>query len=82
MNEAKPPAPEIKPVAVFMDRGMVVTREFISRDGRVLAGYRAIPEAAGFPAWARRGDLVRGFSERTLCWFPRQTPPAPGSWPG
>jgi hypothetical protein len=70
MNEAKPPLPEIKPVAVFVDRGTVVTQEFVSRDGHVLAGYRTTLEAAGFPAWTRCGDLVRGFSEKTLCWFP------------
>lgn len=69
MSAAKAPVYEIKPCASFVDRGTVVTQEFISRDGHVLAGYRAIPEAAGFPAWERRGDLVRGFAEKTLCWF-------------
>src|SRR5262249_30385747 len=59
MNEAKLPLPEIKPVAVFVDRGQVITQEFISHDGRVLAGYRAIPEAAGFPAWEQRGKEAR-----------------------
>jgi hypothetical protein len=70
MNEAKSSASEIKPVAVFLDRGKIITQEFVSRDGHVLAGYRTIPEAAGFPAWERNGDIVRGFSEKTLCWFP------------
>ncbi len=69
MSEATPPVSEIKPVAVFVDRGTVVTQEFVSRDGHVLAGYRTIPEAAGFPAWERNGDIVRGFSEKTLWWF-------------
>lgn len=69
MNEATPPVPEIKPVAVFVDRGRVITQEFISRDGHILAGYRTTPEAAGFPAWARRGDIVNGFREATYCWF-------------
>ena len=50
MSEAKPPLPEIKPVAVFVDQGTVITQEFVSRDGYVLAGYRTTPEAAGFPA--------------------------------
>jgi predicted nucleic acid-binding Zn-ribbon protein len=39
MNEAKSSTAEIKPVAVFLDRGKVVTQEFVSRDGHVLAGY-------------------------------------------
>lgn len=69
MNEATPSVPEIKPVAVFIDRGTVVTQEFISRDGRILAGYRTTPGAAGFPAWARRGDIVNGFRETTRRWF-------------
>jgi len=69
MNEATPPVPEIKPVAVFVDRGRVITQEFISRDGHILAGYRTMPEAAGFPAWARRGDIVNGFRETTYRWF-------------
>lgn len=70
MNEAKSPLPDIKPVAMFLDQGKVVTQEFVSRDGHILAGYRTIPEAAGFPAWVRHGDFVRGFLERTLSWFP------------
>src|SRR5882724_1939732 len=69
MNEAKSSASEIKPVAVFLDRGKVITQEFVSRDGCVLAGYRAIPEAAGFPAWERRGDIMNGFRETTRRWF-------------
>jgi len=69
MSEAKPSASEIKPVAVFVDRGTVITQEFVSRDGYVLAGYRTTPEAAGFPAWARRGDIVNGFRETTYRWF-------------
>jgi uncharacterized protein len=40
MNEAKSSASEIKPVAVFLDRGKVITQEFVSRDGHVLIGYR------------------------------------------
>jgi hypothetical protein len=69
MNETKPPAPDLKPVAVFLDRGRVITQEFISRDGHILAGYRTTPEATGFPAWARRGDIVNGFRETTRRWF-------------
>jgi len=69
MNEAKSPAPDVKPVAVFLDRGRVITQEFVSRDGHVLAGYRTTLEAAGFPAWARRGDIVNGFREATRRWF-------------
>src|SRR5262245_62566198 len=69
MSEAKLSVPEIKPVAVFVDRGTVVTQEFVSRDGRVLAGYRTTPEAAGFPAWVRTGDIVIGFREVTSRWF-------------
>jgi hypothetical protein len=69
MNEAKPSLPEIKPMAVFIDRGTVITEEFVSRDGHILAGYRAIPEAAGFPAWTRHGDIVSGFREATYRWF-------------
>ena len=72
MNEAKPPLPEIKPVAVFVDRGTVITQEFVSRDGHILAGYRTTLEAAGFPAWARRGDIVEGFRETTRRWFPSE----------
>jgi hypothetical protein len=70
MNEAKPPLPEIKPVAVFLDQGKVITQEFVSRDGHVLVGYRTTLEAAGFPAWERRGDIVEGFRETTRRWFP------------
>src|SRR5207245_8665590 len=69
MNGAKPPLPEIKPMAVFVDRGTVVTQEFVSHDGYILAGYRAIREAAGFPAWAWHGDIVNGFRETTSRWF-------------
>ncbi len=47
MNEAKAPLFEIKPVAMFVDRGTVVTQEFVSPDGRVLAGYRAITDRGG-----------------------------------
>lgn len=72
MNDAKSPEPQIKPVAVFLDRGKVITQEFVSRDGHVLAGYRTILEAAGFPAWERRGNLVNGFRETSLCWFPTE----------
>jgi hypothetical protein len=70
MSEAKPLLPEIKPVAVFLDQGKVITQEFVSRDGHVLAGYRTTLEAAGFPAWERRGDIVEGFRETTRRWFP------------
>ena|SRR5215510_11557565 len=70
MSAAKAPLPEIKPVAVFLARGKVVTQEFISADGQVLAGYRSVPEAQGFPAWEQYGDLILGFSEKTLTWFP------------
>jgi len=69
MSEAKPSVSEIKPVAVFVDRGRVITQEFVSRDGHILAGYRAISEAAGFPAWVRAGDIVNGFREVTSRWF-------------
>jgi hypothetical protein len=69
MGEAKPLLPEIKPVAVFVDRGKIITQEFVSRDGYVLAGYRTTPEAAGFPAWARRGDIVNGFRVAIHRWF-------------
>ena len=70
MNEAKALLFEIKPVAMFVDRGTVVVQEFVSPDGRVLAGYRAIPDAAGFPAWTRLGDIVTGFREADRQWFP------------
>jgi len=69
MDEAKTPEPQIKPVAMFLDRGQVITQEFVSRDGYVLAGYRAIPDAAGFPAWERRGNVVDGFRESSRRWF-------------
>jgi hypothetical protein len=69
MSEATPSVSEIKPVAVFVDRGKVITQEFVSRDGYVLAGYRTTPEAAGFPAWERRGDIVNGFRGTTRRWF-------------
>ena len=72
MNEAKSPAAEIKPVAVFVDQGTVITQEFISRDGHVLAGYRTTLEVDGFPAWERRGDIVEGFRETTRRWFPSE----------
>ena len=72
MNEAKPPLPEVKPVAVFLDQGKVITQEFVSRDGHTLAGYRTTLEVDGFPAWARRGDIVEGFRETTRCWFPSE----------
>jgi hypothetical protein len=64
--------PEIKPVATFLERGKVITWEFISPDGHVLAGYRSVPEATGFPAWEQCGDLIMGFSERVLRWFPTE----------
>jgi hypothetical protein len=70
MKETKTPASDIKPIAMFLDQGKLITQEFISRDGRILAGHRMIPEAAGFPAWVRQGDVVRGFSEKTVFWFP------------
>ncbi|HJY80274.1 MAG TPA: hypothetical protein VKK81_04240 [Candidatus Binatia bacterium] len=72
MNEAKTPELQIKPVAVFLDRGKVITQEFVSRDGHVLAGYRATPDAAGFPSWVRYGNVVDGFRERSLRWFPTE----------
>ena len=59
-------------MAVFLDRGKVITQEFVSRDGQVLAGYRTISEAAGFPAWKRWGNIVDGFREISLCWFPTE----------
>jgi hypothetical protein len=61
---------EIKPVAMWVDRGTVVTQEFVSPDGHVMAGYRAIPDAAGFPAWKRQGNIVAGFCETSRQWFP------------
>jgi hypothetical protein len=72
MNDARTPEPQIKPVAVFLDRGKIITQEFVSRDGHVLAGYRTIPDAAGFPAWERCGNIVDGFRETSLCWFPTE----------
>lgn len=51
MQDAKVLTPEIKPVAMHLDRGKLITQEFISGDGHVLAGYRRIPEVTGFPAW-------------------------------
>ncbi len=60
---------EIKPVAMFVDRGTVVSREFMSHDGRVIAGYRARPGVVGFPAWTRLGDLVTGHRETGRQWF-------------
>ncbi len=70
MDAAKPSVREPKPVATWLERGAVVIEEFLSSDGRVLAGYRAIPEAAGFLAWDRSGDLVQGFSAATYRWLP------------
>lgn len=70
MKEANPFTLEIKPVAVFLDQGKVITQEFVSRDGHTLAGYRTSPDAGRFPAWERRGDIVEGFRETTRRWFP------------
>jgi hypothetical protein len=69
MSETKLSLPEIKPMAVFVYRGTVVTQEFVSRDGHIFAGYRTTPETAGFPAWVRNGDIVIGFREATRRWF-------------
>ena len=69
MSEAKAPVLEIKPVAMYVDRGTVVTQEFVSPDGHIMAGYRAIPDAAGFPAWTRQGSIVAGFRETDRQWF-------------
>ena len=41
-----------------VDRETVVMQEFMSRDGRVIAGYRAHPGVVGFPAWIRLSDMV------------------------
>ncbi len=51
MNEAKPPLPEIKPVAVFLDQGKVITQEFVSRDGHTSAteGIRSTGEGRQAP---------------------------------
>lgn len=70
MSEAKAPVFEIKPVAMCVDRGTVVTQEFVSPDGHVMAGYHAIPDAAGFPAWTRQGSIIAGFRETDRQWFP------------
>ena len=69
---AKPPVREIKPVAIFVAHGKVITWEFLSPDGSVLAGYRSVAEAAGFLAWERYGDLIMGFSGKTHAWFPTE----------
>jgi hypothetical protein len=61
---------KIKPVAQCVDRGKLITQDFISTDGRILAGYRMVPEATGFPAWIRSGDLNRGYGEKMVFWFP------------
>jgi hypothetical protein len=70
MSEAKVPLFESKPVAVCVNQGVVVTQEFVSPDGHVMAGYHAIPDAVGFPAWARQGNIVAGFRETDRQWFP------------
>ncbi|MBI3796361.1 MAG: hypothetical protein HY268_05230 [Deltaproteobacteria bacterium] len=57
---------------MFLDQGKIVTQEFVSPDGHVLAGYQSVPEAQGFPAWEQYGDLILGFSEKTLAWFPTE----------
>lgn len=72
MNEAQAGARDIKPVSVFLDQGKIVTQEFVSPDGHVLASYQSVPEAQGFPAWEQYGDLILGFSEKTLTWFPTE----------
>lgn len=70
MNEAKESLFEIRPVAMWIDQGTVATQEFVSPDGHVMAGYRATPDAAGFPAWTRHGDIAAGFRETDRQWFP------------
>ncbi len=70
MAEGHASPSKIKPVAQCVDRGKLITQDFISTDGRILAGYRTVPEAAGFPAWIRSGDLKRGYSEKMVFWFP------------
>ncbi len=72
MHEAQACARDIKPVTVCLEQGKIVAREFVSPDGQVLAGYRSVPEARGFPAWEQYGDLILGFSEKTLTWFPTE----------
>lgn len=72
MNSAPASLPDVKPVAMWIDQGTVVTQEFISRDGVILAGYRSLPETEGFPAWERRGNIVEGFQEISRHWFPTE----------
>jgi hypothetical protein len=70
MTTTNPPLREITPIAMSVHQGKVITQEFVSRDGQVLAGYRSVPEAQGFPAWEQHGDLIMGFSGKTRIWFP------------
>jgi len=60
MNDKEALLFALGPGAMWVDRGTVVTQEFMSRDGRVIAGYRARPGVVGFPAWARVGNMVMG----------------------
>ena len=65
MNEKEALLFALRPVAMWrVDRGTVVLQEFMSRDGRVIAGYRARPGVVGFPAWVRVGNMVMGRRER------------------
>ena len=67
MNDKEALLFALRPVAMWwVDRGTVVMQEFMSRDGRMIAGYRARPGVVGFPAWVRVGDMVMGHRERAL----------------
>jgi hypothetical protein len=69
MNDEESLLFEIKPIAMCVDRGTVMMQEFMSRDGRVIAGYRARPGVVRFPAWMRLSDMVTGFRETDRQWF-------------
>jgi hypothetical protein len=72
MTTTNPPLREITPIAMSVHQGKVITQEFVSRDGHVLAGYRSVPDTNGFPAWEQHGDLIVGFSGKTRAWFPTE----------
>lgn len=63
MNDTEAFVLMLRPIAMWVDRGTVVMQEFLSRDGRMIAGYRARPGVVEFPAWVRVGDMVRGHRE-------------------
>ena len=78
MNSPPASLPDVKPVAMWIDQGTVVTQEFISRDALFLRATAAFRKLMDFPPGSDGETSLKGFKKSPDAGFQPRTRPVPG----